>query len=37
VVVRLEVSRQWKQTRWTWDILGGALTVRNELAARLLG
>ena len=37
LAIRLEVSRQYKQTTWSWDILGGALTVRNELAARILG
>lgn len=37
LAIRLEVSRQWKQVRWTWDILGGAITVRPQLTARILG
>lgn len=37
LTIRLEVSRQYKQTRWEWDVLYGVKTVRAELAARILG
>lgn len=37
IVLRLEVSRQYKQTVWEFDILWGAELVRPELAARLAG
>ncbi|MGA9771643.1 MAG: P22 phage major capsid protein family protein [Blastocatellia bacterium] len=37
LVLRLEVSRQHKQTVWDLDILYGAELVRPELAARLAG
>jgi hypothetical protein len=37
LALRLEVSRQNKQTTWVWDILGGGALVRPELAARILG
>lgn len=37
IVLRLEVSRQFKQTVWDFDILWGAKLVREELAARLAG
>ena len=37
LVLRLEVDRQYKQTRWEFDILWGAACVRPELAARLAG
>jgi hypothetical protein len=37
LALRLEVSRQWKQTTWVWDILGGATMVRPELCSRILG
>jgi coat protein Gp5 len=37
IVLRLEVSRQYKQTVWDFDILWGAKLVRPELAARLAG
>lgn len=37
LTLRLEVSRQYKQTRWEWDVLYGAKTVRAELAARIMG
>jgi hypothetical protein len=37
LVLRLEVSRQHKQTCWEYDILWGDKLVRPELAVRLLG
>lgn len=37
IVLRLEISRQYKQTVWDFDILWGAELVRAELAARLAG
>jgi len=37
LVLRLEVSRQHKQTAWEFDILWGAKLVRPELACRIVG
>lgn len=37
ITLRLEVSRQYKQTVWEFDILWGSKLVRKELAARLAG
>ncbi len=37
IPLRLEVSRQYKQVVWEFDILYGAELVRAELAARLAG
>lgn len=37
VVLRLEVSRQFKQTVWDFDVLWGSALVRRELAVRLAG
>lgn len=37
VSLRLEVSRQYKQTAWTFDALWGAKLVRPEYAVRIAG
>lgn len=37
IVLRLEVSRQYKQVVWEFDVLWGAKAVRRELGARLAG
>lgn len=37
VALRLEVSRQYKQTTFSYDVLGGATLVRAELATKILG
>ena len=37
LVMRLEVSRQYKQTVWEFDILWGNALVRPELAAIMAG
>ncbi len=37
VALRLEVSRQYKQTTFSYDVLGGATVVRRELGAKILG
>jgi hypothetical protein len=37
IALRLEVSRQYKQTTFSFDVLGGANLVRKELAAKILG
>lgn len=37
VALRLEVSRQFKQTTFSYDVLGGANWVRRELGSKILG
>jgi hypothetical protein len=37
IALRLEVSRQNKQTMFEYDILGGANLIRRELACKILG
>ena len=37
ITLRLEVSRQYKQTTFSFDILGGAALVRPALAVKILG
>lgn len=37
LALRLEVSRQYKQTTWSFDILYGAAVVRPELGAKIRG
>lgn len=37
VALRLEVSRQYKQTTFSFDVLGGANLIRPELAAKVKG
>jgi len=37
ITLRLEVSRQYKQVTWEFDVLWGAKLVRPELACRLAG
>lgn len=37
LALRLETSRQYKQTTFSYDILGGANVVRRELGAKILG
>lgn len=37
ITMRLEVSRQYKQVVWEFDILWGSKLVRSELAARIAG
>jgi hypothetical protein len=35
--LRLEVTREFKRTRWSFDFLWGVSVIRRELGARLLG
>jgi hypothetical protein len=37
LALRLETSRQYKQTTFSYDILGGANVVRRELGAKIIG
>ena len=37
LVLRLEVTREHKRTRWAFDALWGSAVIRPELGARLLG
>jgi hypothetical protein len=37
IALRLEVSRQNKQTLFEFDILGGAAVIRPELACKIAG
>jgi hypothetical protein len=37
VTLRLEVSRQYKQTTFSYDVLGGANLVRRDLAVKIAG
>lgn len=37
IALRLEVSRQNKQTKWSFDILGGANVVRREYGTKIFG
>ncbi len=37
LTLRLEVTREFKRTRWSFDFLWGVAAVRRELGARLLG
>ena len=37
IALRLEVSRQYKQTTYSFDILGGANVVRREYGAKIAG
>lgn len=37
IALRLEVSRQYKQTTFSYDVLGGANLIRPELAVKIAG
>lgn len=37
IVVRLEITRQYKQTMWQFDMLYGGALIRRELASRVAG
>jgi hypothetical protein len=37
IALRLEVTREHKRTRWSFDVLYGCKTVRRELGARIAG
>jgi hypothetical protein len=37
VALRLEVSRQYRQTTFSFDVLGGANVIRRELGVIIAG
>jgi hypothetical protein len=37
LTLRLEITREFKRTRWSFDMLYGAAVIRRELGCRLLG
>ena len=37
IALRLEISRQYKQTTFSYDILGGAAVIRPEFGAKIFG
>lgn len=37
IALRLEVSRQYKQTTFSYDVMGGAALIRPELAVKIFG
>ena len=37
IALRLEVSRQYKQTTFSYDVLGGGALVRPALACKIAG
>jgi hypothetical protein len=37
VALRLEVARQYKQTTFSFDVLGGAQLIRRQLAVKIWG
>ena len=37
IALRLEMSRQYKQTTWSFDILGGANVIRREYGVKIAG
>ncbi len=37
LILRLQVTRQYMQTVWTFDMLYGGRTIRHDGVARILG